>query len=102
MKCRALPFNKQYLGGESRKPQSLSIFAKGFPRHWTHSDLYKVFEKFGKITSAKVVFDAGLESRGYGFVSMDTNESVQKAIDGLNEKLLSEIGCEGEDLECRL
>jgi hypothetical protein len=33
---------------------------------------------------------------------MDTNESVQKAIDGLNEKLLSEIGCEGEDLECRL
>jgi len=57
-----------------------------------------VFEKFGKITSAKVVFDAGLESRGYGFVSFETNESVQKAIDNLNEKTLAEIGCECEDL----
>ena len=102
MKCRALPFNKQYLGGENKKPQSLSIFAKGFPKNWTHEDLYKVFEKFGKISSAKVVVDAGLESRGYGFVSMDSPESVQKAIDGLNEKTLLEIGCEGEDLQSRL
>jgi len=61
-----------------------------------------VFEKFGKITSAKVVFDAGLESRGYGFVSFENNESVQKAIDNLNEKTLAEIGCEGEDLQCKL
>ena len=61
-----------------------------------------MFEKYGKITSAKVVFDAGLESRGYGFVSFETNESVQKAIDNLNEKTLAEIGCEGEDLQCKL
>jgi RNA recognition motif-containing protein len=90
MKCRVLAFNKQQLG-DSKKHESNGVFVKGFPKNWTHEDLYKVFEKFGKVFSAKVSVEDGKESRGYGFVSMETSEAMQKALEGLNDKSLEEI-----------
>ena len=90
MKCRVLAFNKQQLG-DNKKHESNGVFVKGFPKNWTHEDLYKVFEKFGKVFSAKVSVEDGKESRGYGFVSMETSEAMQKALEGLNDKSLEEI-----------
>ena len=82
--CRALPYNmhSSFVGtvpqptSKSRDAgSSLSgsdpqkqIFVKNCPRDWTHVDLYKQFETFGEISSAKMSITASFESRCYGFV----------------------------------
>jgi polyadenylate-binding protein len=77
---------------------------KGFPKSWTHEDLYKIFEPFGYISSAKIAFTADLTSRGYGFVSMEMIDSAHKAIEGLHDKTLEEINADfkGEVAKCKL
>ena len=50
-------------------------------------DLKKLFEPFGKVTEARVVRERRTNySRGYGFVTFDTEAEAKKALDGLNTK----------------
>ncbi|MFW6109935.1 MAG: RNA recognition motif domain-containing protein [Patescibacteria group bacterium] len=49
--------------------------------------LKKIFEAVGEVTNAKVVTDKETgKSKGFGFISMGSEESAQKAIEVLNEK----------------
>jgi RNA recognition motif-containing protein len=48
--------------------------------------LYKTFESFGTIASAKMSIDASFNSRGFGFVSFETSRAVNKAIKEVNGK----------------
>jgi RNA recognition motif-containing protein len=45
----------------------------------TEEQLKEVFEKYGEVSSVKVI-----EGRGFGFVEMSTSESAQEAINSLN------------------
>lgn len=88
--CRVLPYTLKQAKIQSRSDASSSpssavsdgyVFVKGFLKaHWLHSDLYKAFEGYGKIVSAKVSLDRTHNSRGYGFVQFDTAEQAAKAI----------------------
>ena len=50
------------------------------------NDLQQLFEKFGEVSSAKVITDRYTgRSRGFGFVEMPDNEASQKAIAELNQ-----------------
>ena len=52
--------------------------------------LKSLFEKFGAVSSAKVIDDRDTgRSRGFGFVEMDSADKANAAIKGLNNK---EIG----------
>lgn len=50
-------------------------------------DLRKLFSAYGKVTSAKVITDRETgESRGFGFVEMESEKDGQDAIKNLNMK----------------
>ncbi|GAU24128.1 hypothetical protein TSUD_83640, partial [Trifolium subterraneum] len=54
---------------------------------WSTSDrkLKDTFEKFGKLTEAKVVVDKfSGRSRGFGFVTFDEKKAMEDAIDAMN------------------
>nr|AFK43882.1 unknown [Lotus japonicus] len=54
---------------------------------WSTSDrkLKDAFEKFGKLTEAKVVVDKfSGRSRGFGFVTFDDKKAMDEAIDAMN------------------
>ena len=49
------------------------------------NELEKLFEDFGKVSTAKIITDKynGI-SKGFGFVTMEEKDEAQKAIDELN------------------
>ncbi|VVA98209.1 unnamed protein product [Arabis nemorensis] len=55
-----------------------------------HSALYDTFSCFGSVLRWKVATDASGESKGFGFVQYNTQESAQKAIQIINGMLVNE------------
>lgn len=55
-----------------------------------HKALHDTFSTFGNILSCKVATDSSGQSKGYGFVQFDNEESAQKAIEKLNGMLLND------------
>uniref|UniRef100_A0A914ULR7 RRM domain-containing protein n=1 Tax=Plectus sambesii TaxID=2011161 RepID=A0A914ULR7_9BILA len=53
------------------------IFVGGFPSATNESELRTFFEKFGHIREAKVIRSTEGSSKGYGFVTFDTEEEAQ-------------------------
>jgi cold-inducible RNA-binding protein len=53
----------------------------------TRTDLEEWFAPFGTVQSAQVIMDRETgDSKGFGFVEMDTDAQAQAAIRGLNEQ----------------
>lgn len=53
----------------------------------TDADLQKACAEFGTVVSAEIVIDrATNRAKGFGFVTMSTEEEAQAVIDALNEK----------------
>jgi RNA recognition motif-containing protein len=63
----------------------MNIFVAGLPYDLDDAELEEIFEKFGKVTSAKVAMDKQTgKSRGFGFVEMPVEEEAKDAIESLN------------------
>jgi len=64
----------------------MNLFVAGLPYDLDDAELEEIFEKFGKVTSAKVAIDKETgKSRGFGFVEMPVESEAKEAIDGLND-----------------
>ncbi|MCM5529822.1 RNA-binding protein [Parasegetibacter sp. NRK P23] len=64
----------------------MNLFVAGLPYDLYDDELMEIFEKFGKVNSAKVSMDKETgKSRGFGFVDMPNEEEAREAIDGLND-----------------
>ena len=64
----------------------MKIFVAGLPYDLDDAELEEIFEKFGTITSAKVVMDRDTgKSKGFGFVEMPNETEAKEAIEGLND-----------------
>lgn len=64
----------------------MNLFVAGLPYDLDDAELMEIFEKFGKVNSAKVAMDKETgKSRGFGFVDMPNDEEAREAIDGLND-----------------
>ena len=47
--------------------------------------LQEIFEEYGEVSSAKIIFDRETgRSKGYGFVEMPNDEQANRAIEDLN------------------
>jgi cold-inducible RNA-binding protein len=65
----------------------MNIYVSNISFHTSEDDLKNLFSKFGAVTSAKIIMDRETnESRGFGFVEMQSAEEGNKAIEGLQGK----------------
>ena len=64
----------------------MNIFVASLPFSADDQYLREIFEPFGEVTSAKVIFDRDRNrSKGFGFVEMADNAAAQNAISELND-----------------
>ncbi|KAL6616388.1 hypothetical protein ACP70R_038658 [Stipagrostis hirtigluma subsp. patula] len=70
----------------ARRPrrQQLTIYAGDLPPKVDNSRLREMFSNHGKVASARVAYDRSGRSRGFGFVTMATQEGFDNAMDALN------------------
>ncbi|GAA5221990.1 RNA recognition motif domain-containing protein [Membranihabitans marinus] len=64
----------------------MNIFVASLDYGMTNEDLQDLFEDYGSVSSAKIIFDKFTgRSKGFGFVEMDDNQEADNAIEELNE-----------------
>jgi RNA recognition motif-containing protein len=64
---------------------SKKIFVGNLSFQVTDFDLEDLFKQYGEVVSAKVILDRDTNrSRGFGFVEMNSESSVEAAIEALN------------------
>ncbi|XVF36312.1 hypothetical protein REPUB_Repub19eG0047300 [Reevesia pubescens] len=73
-----------------RKSGAANIFIKNLDKSIDHKALHDTFSAFGNILSCKISTDGFGQSKGYGFVQFDNEESAQNAIDKLNGMLIND------------
>jgi len=65
----------------------MNMYVSNLSFHTTDENLRELFEKFGTVSSAKVITDRETgRSRGFGFVEMSADAEAKEAIQGLNNK----------------
>jgi len=67
-----------------KKYKGRNLYVKNFPIDWDQTDLFNLFSKFGKVTSAKVMKNSRNNSRGFGFVCFENELSASTALCTLN------------------
>jgi RNA recognition motif-containing protein len=64
----------------------MKIFVAKLNFNTTSDDLWAIFEQYGEVASATVIFDQETgHSKGMAFVEMPADDEAQSAIDNLNE-----------------
>lgn len=61
-----------------------NVYVKNFGDEWDDEKLKEQFEKYGTITSHKVMLNKDGKSRGFGFVAFENPEAAEKAVDEMN------------------
>uniref|UniRef100_A0A7N0VKK8 Polyadenylate-binding protein n=1 Tax=Kalanchoe fedtschenkoi TaxID=63787 RepID=A0A7N0VKK8_KALFE len=74
----------------NRRTGAGNIFIKNLDKAIDHKALLDTFSAFGNVLSCEVATYTAGQSKGYGFVQFDNEESAQKAIEQLNGMLLNE------------
>lgn len=63
------------------------LYVGNLPFNTTGDDLRQIFSEFGTVEDAVVISDKfSGRSKGFGFVTMSTDEEAQAAIAGMNDK----------------
>lgn len=65
----------------------MNMYVSNLSFHTSDEDLKTLFGAYGAVSSAKVITDRETgQSRGFGFVEMDSTDDANAAIKGLNGK----------------
>ncbi|KAL1492853.1 hypothetical protein ABEB36_011033 [Hypothenemus hampei] len=67
-----------------------NVYVKNFGEDLSEDQLRSMFEKFGKITSYKIMNKDDGKSKGFGFVAFESPEAAEAAVEALNGKELVE------------
>lgn len=70
------------------KYHGINLYVKHIEDEIDEETLKKEFSVFGEVKSCKIPLDEKGSSKGFGFVCFSTPEEAQKAIAGLNQKIL--------------
>jgi RNA recognition motif-containing protein len=67
----------------------MNIYVGNLPYTVTEESLKEMFLEYGEVESAKVIMDRQSgRPKGFGFVEMPSNSEADRAIKGLNGKLI--------------
>lgn len=66
-----------------------NVYVKNFGEDLSEEQLRGMFEKYGKITSYKIMNKDDGKSKGFGFVAFESPEAAEAAVEALNGKYLS-------------
>jgi len=81
---RRLRSRERSRGDEESNPGN-SLFVTGLSPRTSDRDLDELFSKYGKVVKAQIMYDPHTrESRGFGFVTMDTYDDAEAAKDNTN------------------
>jgi RNA recognition motif-containing protein len=65
------------------------LYVGNLPFSISDEELGQAFQRFGGVTSAKVILDRDSgRSKGFGFVEMGSDDEAQQAIEGMNGQSL--------------
>lgn len=65
----------------------MNMYVSNLSFHTGEEDLRKLFDKFGQVSSVKIITDKETgRSRGFGFVEMPTDSDANEAMKALNNK----------------
>ncbi|XP_072385610.1 polyadenylate-binding protein 1-like [Diabrotica undecimpunctata] len=67
-----------------------NVYVKNFGEDFSEEQLKVMFEKYGKITSYKIMSKEDGKSKGFGFVAFESSEAAETAVEALNGKELVE------------
>ncbi|CAH1281813.1 unnamed protein product [Diabrotica balteata] len=67
-----------------------NVYVKNFGEDFSEEQLKVMFEKYGKITSYKIMSKEDGKSKGFGFVAFESSEAAELAVEALNGKELVE------------
>ena len=72
-------------GGEEKRKMGNKLFVGGLAWATTDESLRTAFEQFGEVSEAKVITDRETgRSRGFGFVTLSTDEEAQAAQEAMD------------------
>lgn len=82
-------FVGEFVPKKDRKPVNAdkvftNVFVKNLDEEVTEEQFKAMFEKFGKVTSMKLMCDAEGKSKCFGFVNYEDHEAASKAVEELN------------------
>ena len=64
----------------------MKLFVAGLPYDLDDAELEEIFEKFGKVATARVAMDRETgNSKGFGFVEMPNDTDAKNAIENLKD-----------------
>ncbi len=64
----------------------MNIYVGNIPRSTDEQTIRELFEEYGSVSEVKLLKDRYTgELRGFGFVTMESEEEAQNAIDSINE-----------------
>jgi len=88
------PERKERTGGNRWQQNAHRLYVGNLPWSFDDFDLQDTFEEFGTIVDARVITDRETgRSRGFGFVTMSSEEEIEKAIGELDGSV-----CEGRSI----
>jgi RNA recognition motif-containing protein len=66
-----------------------SIYIGNLPYSMSEDTLRRLFEQFGIVMRVRIVVDFEIgRSKGFGFVEMSSAADAEKAIDGINQRMV--------------
>jgi RNA recognition motif-containing protein len=69
----------------------MNIYVGNLNYKVNEEDLKEIFEDYGTVSSSKIIMDKySGRSKGFGFVTMDSDDEANKAIEELNGASLEE------------
>jgi len=67
-----------------------NLYITNIPSHFENENLYKLFQDYGKIIECRVLKDQNGQSRGVGFVRMDTHHNAIQALQAMDQYVIDD------------
>ncbi|XP_022245666.1 polyadenylate-binding protein 1-like isoform X3 [Limulus polyphemus] len=83
-----IPHNEREKQMGEKARRFTNVYVKNFGDDLDDEKLREFFEKYGKITSAKVMTDSNGRSKGFGFVCFSSPEEATKAVTEMNGRIV--------------